>query len=240
MSNIQCIELSDVSPVPSVALPVPSVALPVPNVALPVPSVSLAAPSVISHRAIKQNTSDKIIKPKQVIIIPAGTQVCPERRAVVSDTSGTQKPVANNYYITLEKSIEIEIHNIITCIGINGTTYHIIDESRYDPKIHRDQISGACCVNPSTNTKSLMEISRTIVVPENTPYSISDISKDPIGLIQKFNVDETVRIKPGSSILLPKNTKVVLFDYAVHDTNKEKKERNDVFMILDQLTKCTI
>ena len=176
-------------------------------------------------------------KSYQIMIIPAGTQVCPEKRAtnVEKDTRTSIPLISDGYYITLEKSIEIVLHNIITCITINGTTYHIIDESRYDPKIHHNQASGACCDNTINNENKT--ILQSFIVPADTPYYISDTSKDPIGLIHKFNADETVRIRPGSSVFLPKNTKVVLFDHTIHESNKK---RNDVFMVLEQITKCTI
>lgn len=180
---------------------------------------------------------------KPIMIIPAGTQVCPERRSVMNQEL---------YYITLDRSIEIYLDNPDTLVNINGTTFHVIDASRYDAK-HRTNSDSGVCPCPvgsvaggvaggicSSDRKKL----QSFVVPKGTPYYVNDNIKDPVGLLHSFDADERVRIRPESSVYLPEETEVILFDntFVAGQTQNGEKSLpvNDVHMILKNRTKCTV
>lgn len=170
-----------------------------------------------------------ISKPtKPMMIIPAGTQVCPERRCAINQ---------EQFYITLDKSIEIYLDGVDTIVSINGTMFHVIDSSRYDDKQRANAVADGGAVIP--DRKKL----QSFVVPKGTPYYVNDNVKDPVGLLHSFDADERVRIRQESSVYLPEGTEIVMFDNAFiakQEQNGEKTLPNDVHMILKNRTKCTV
>jgi len=164
---------------------------------------------------------------RPTMIIPTGTQVCPERRYVVNQ---------DNYYITLDKDIEIQLDSPDTIICINGMMLHAIDPVRYDEKQRVANVAvPAVCDGDRKKLQSF-------IVPKGTPYYVNDIVKDPVGLLHSFEADERVRIRQGSTVYLPKGTEVVLYDH-MYDAAvpvPPNKPPNDVHMILKNRTKCTI
>jgi hypothetical protein len=165
---------------------------------------------------------------KPTMIIPTGTQVCPERRYVVNQ---------DNYYITLDKDIEIQLDSPDTIICINGMMLHAIDPACYDEKQRVANVAA-----PAVCDGDLKKL-QSFIVPKGTPYYVNDSVKDPVGLLHSFEADERVRIRQGSTVYLPEGTEVVLYDAVapvpiLPDANKPVP--NNVHMILKNRTKCTI
>lgn len=149
---------------------------------------------------------------RPIIIIPAGTQLCPMNR---HDSDENINP-EETYYIIINKSIEVRLDTLFTVI-INGVTFNII--------------------NPKTrNTDNLKNsVSSSVVIPKDTPYYVSDANKDSIGLTHLLKTDERFRIRPGSYIYLLDNTELVMCDV------KDNIVFVDVVrLIVEGQTKCMV
>ena len=192
------------------------------------------------------------IDTKTTMIIPSGTQLCPERRYPLltntlkvdpskTDPSKTdpskidsnpgqdhgQEPKMEDiFYITLNQSVEIKLDSEIK-IKINDIDFVVVDQNvswseNNTYKNSQNKIAHQCL--------------QTITIQKNTPYCIPNPNRDSLGLSYLLQTDEKFKIRPGSTIYLLEGTEVVM----VEDNKKHPCVRNNVHMILRNRTKCNI
>jgi hypothetical protein len=157
------------------------------------------------------------IDTKTRIILPAGTQLCPELRYPLLKEKSKMEDI---FYITLNQSIEIRLDSEIR-IKINNNDFVVVDQN----------ISWA---ENNTYVDTLGEFEhqglQTITIPKNTQYCIPDPTHDLIGLSHLLQIDEKFKIRPGSTVYLLEGTEVVMLG----------DSKNNVHMILKNMTKCNI
>lgn len=134
--------------------------------------------SDIKKEDIPLTLKEKELKP--VMVIPAGTKVCPLERVTISTLT--------DYYITLDQEITLCLDEVVT-VNINGSMFNVI-------------VPNLC----ENNYKKF----QSFLVPKNTIYHVNDSTKDPIGLSHRLEVDIRVKICPGSQVYLDSGSTVMI------------------------------
>lgn len=158
------------------------------------------------------------IDTKATIIIPSGTQLCPERRYPLLAKLEEAK-MEDIYYITLNQSVEIKLDSEMK-IKINNNEFVVVDQNISWSENNTYQNS------PNKNEHTI----NTFTIPKQTPYCVPDLARDAIGTSHLLQADEKFKIRPGSTIYLPAGTEVVMLE----------ENKNNIHMILRNITKCNI
>ena len=151
---------------------------------------------------------------KPCIMIPAGTEVCPDHCVI-----------RNQFFITLGECIRIAPESVNMNININNAQYRVGELVQQTPK-------NASPIIIPNNTN-------TFIIPKGTIYYVNDHVIDPIGVRHIFEVDNKVCIKPGSALILSKgmiitSISIAIANAAIISVNQE------VSMLLKNNTTCTI
>jgi hypothetical protein len=138
----------------------------------------------------KVNKANKVNCP--IIIIPAGTTVCPETRA----------QMGHNYYITLNDEIRTQLDSQIT-VMINGSNFNV----NVHPTVEQSTLSSNVHICSGNRTPF-----QSFVVPTGTSYFINDAVRDSLGLSHLTEINSRFRIAPGSTVYLQAGTELTLYN----------------------------
>jgi len=191
----------------------------------------------MSSTTIKISTkNENNISP--VLTIPAGTEIRPTRRST------------GNYFMTLIHDTEISLDNLAITVMIKGVQFDITNNlnedtckkkvsednsSNNDPNAHHECCSCQCvqCIN---------KLLREVEIQKGTEYFINDPVIDPIGLKNIILIDDKFQIKPGSTVILPSGTELILRNNipCPPPVNGIVEHKNNTSMTLTKNTYCQI
>jgi hypothetical protein len=168
------------------------------------------------------------VKKYPAIIIPVGTQICPERRC------------CGNYWMTLNEAIIVGLKNPIQ-VNINGSLFHVVDQSTPFPG--NELIADNCirihpCIAPCNVLGDPTNNLQSFTVPGGTVYHINDCLLDPLGLAHVLEVDDQYRIRPNSIVTLLAGTTIAL--KPMMPVPGTLDNLRDIHMTLRTDTDCTV
>jgi hypothetical protein len=189
----------------------------------------------INYKFACAHAQHTILEPisEPMIQLPAGTQICPERRNVNGE-----------YYIALKNQVNVALRDGM-CVTIDGVIFKIIKTNK-NTHTNKKSVNNIHCTAPCIGLcdapctglydaancncaeHNCPSVLQSFVISKGTEYYIHDEEKDNVGLCKIIKVEDNFTVRPNSHIYLPKETHIVT-------TGPEK-----IHMTLNDITLCTM